>query len=101
MLWDRISEISACEQEEFVYDFTVRHRPQNFIANGMVVSNCGIRLMQTSLTYADVKDKLKDLTYALYNDVPAGVGSKGDIRVSEKQERELLTKGAAWAVSQG
>lgn len=63
--------------------------------------NCGIRMMRTNLTYADVKDRLKELTCALYNDVPAGVGSKGDIRVSEKQEREILVKGAGWAVAQG
>ena len=49
--------------------------------------NCGIRLVKTDLRFEDVKDKLKDLVYRLFSDVPAGVGSKGDIRVSEKEER--------------
>ncbi|MDD5596216.1 MAG: RtcB family protein [Candidatus Omnitrophica bacterium] len=63
--------------------------------------NCGIRLMRTDLRYEDIKDKLSDLVYALFNGVPAGVGSKGDIRVSAKEEKEILVKGAKWAVEQG
>ncbi|MBI4982129.1 MAG: RtcB family protein, partial [Candidatus Omnitrophica bacterium] len=63
--------------------------------------NCGVRLMRTSLEFDEVKDKLKDLTYALFNDVPSGVGSKGDIRVSAKEEKEILVKGSKWAVEKG
>ena len=63
--------------------------------------NCGMRLVRTNLKEQDVKEKLKDLVYALYNDIPAGVGSKGDIRVSEKDERKLLVEGSEWAVGQG
>jgi len=63
--------------------------------------NCGIRLVRTDLRYEDIKDKLSDLVYALFNGVPAGVGSKGDIRVSAREEKELLVKGAKWAVEQG
>ena len=35
--------------------------------------NCGVRLMKTSLTEDELKPKLRDLVYALYNDVPAGL----------------------------
>ncbi|MDP2904729.1 MAG: RtcB family protein [Candidatus Omnitrophota bacterium] len=63
--------------------------------------NCGIRLVRTDLRLEEVKDKLKDLVYRLFSDVPAGVGSKGDIRVSAKEEKEILLKGAQWAVSKG
>ena len=63
--------------------------------------NCGIRLVKTDLRFEDVKDKLKDLVYRLFSDVPAGVGSKGDIRVSAKEERDILLKGAQWAVAKG
>ena len=63
--------------------------------------NCGVRLIKTNLFEKDVKPKLKDLIYALYNDVPAGVGSKGDIKISAKEERKLLVDGAKWVVDHG
>ena len=63
--------------------------------------NCGVRLMKTDLTLKEVQPKLKDLVYGLYNNVPAGVGSKGDIRVGVDEERKLLVQGAKWAVGRG
>jgi len=63
--------------------------------------NCGVRLVRTNLTEKDVKPKLKDLTVALYRNIPAGVGSKGDIRVDVKEEKKILVKGARWALSRG
>ena len=63
--------------------------------------NCGVRLVRTNLFEKDVRPKLKDLVYALYNEVPAGVGSKGDIRVSAHDERKLLAEGSQWAVEHG
>jgi len=63
--------------------------------------NCGVRLVRTNLREEDLKPRLKDLVYALYNDIPAGVGSKGDIRISEPEERKLLIEGAKWVVDHG
>ena len=63
--------------------------------------NCGIRLVKSDLFEKDVRPKLKDLVYALHNEVPAGVGSKGDIRVSAHEERKLLAEGARWVVEHG
>ncbi len=63
--------------------------------------NCGIRLVKTNLKTEDVEPKLKELVYALYNDIPAGVGSKGDIKVSEKEERKLLIEGSKWVIEHG
>jgi tRNA-splicing ligase RtcB len=37
----------------------------------------------------------------LYNEIPAGVGSKGKIRLAPEDERKLLLKGARWAVERG
>ena len=63
--------------------------------------NCGVRLVKTSLREDDVKPKIKELVYGLFNNVPAGVGSKGEIRINEKQERELMVEGSAWVVKKG
>lgn len=77
--------------------------------NGGVVSpggvgfdiNCGVRLIRTNFHYDEIKDKIKDLVYALFSNIPSGLGSKGDIRIGEKEEREIMLKGSGWAVSNG
>ncbi len=63
--------------------------------------NCGVRCLKTELEYEEIKDKLGDLVYALFNDIPSGVGSKGDIKVSTREEKDILVKGSAWAVAKG
>jgi len=101
MVWERIKAIVPIDYDDWVYDFTVADKDHNFIANSFVVSNCGVRLVRTSLREEDIKPRLKELVYALYNDVPAGVGSKGDIKVSGSEERKLLVDGAKWVVEHG
>jgi tRNA-splicing ligase RtcB (3'-phosphate/5'-hydroxy nucleic acid ligase) len=91
------------------YGFPIGGVAATDIAEGGVVSpggvgfdiNCGVRMLKTNLQYEDIKDKLKDLVYALFSDVPAGVGSEGDIRVTPKEEKEILVKGSQWAVKNG
>ena len=63
--------------------------------------NCGVRLLKTNLEYDDVKDKIKDLIYRLFSDIPSGVGSEGDIKVGPKETKDILLKGARWAVGKG
>ena len=63
--------------------------------------NCGVRLLKTNLVLDDVKSKIDKIINFLYNDVPSGVGSRGEIRLSKKELRELITKGAKWAVERG
>jgi tRNA-splicing ligase RtcB len=58
-------------------------------------------MMRTHLKESSVKPRIRDLVYALYNDVPAGVGSSGDIKISEKEERKLLVEGSKWVVEHG
>jgi tRNA-splicing ligase RtcB len=101
IVWDNIKEIVEIDHDDYVYDFTVEHPHHNFIANSFVVSNCGVRLAKTTLFEKDIKPKIKDLVYGLYNNIPAGVGSRGDIKVDEREERIILTKGASWALSRG
>ncbi|PKL52310.1 MAG: RNA-splicing ligase RtcB [Nitrospira bacterium HGW-Nitrospira-1] len=63
--------------------------------------NCGVRLLRSNLTKQEVFPRIKDLVEVLYNEIPAGVGSKGKIRLSPDDERRLLTKGAQWAIENG
>lgn len=63
--------------------------------------NCGVRLIRSNLTKEDVLPKLRLLVDTLFSDVPCGVGSKGDIRVNETEERKLLLRGSKWAVEKG
>jgi tRNA-splicing ligase RtcB len=102
MVWARIACIEPLNDfDEDVYDFTVAHRDHNFIANGFVVSNCGVRLLGTRLEQGEVAPHLQDLTAALYQTCPSGVGGKGRERVSERVLDELVTQGAKWALKRG
>jgi tRNA-splicing ligase RtcB len=63
--------------------------------------NCGVRLLRSELSRKDILPRMKDLVDALYNEIPAGVGSKGKIRLRPDDEKKILLKGARWAVEQG
>jgi tRNA-splicing ligase RtcB len=91
------------------YGFSIGGVAATDIENGGVISpggvgfdiNCGVRMIKTNLEYDAIKDKIEDLVYALFSDVPAGVGSKGEIRVTQREEKEILLKGSKWAVEKG
>lgn len=91
------------------YGFSIGGVAATDINNGGVISpggvgfdiNCGVRMLKTNFQYEEIKNKIKDLVYALFSDIPSGVGSKGDIRVGEREEKEILLKGAKWAVEKG
>jgi len=63
--------------------------------------NCGVRVMTTGITRADIGGKLNDLVTALFQNIPSGVGSTGKLKLSLKEERRVLRDGARWAVENG
>lgn len=63
--------------------------------------NCGVRVMKTTLTRKDIEAKKHELAKALFEGVPAGLGSTGDLRLSESQIDEVLVEGAPYAVKHG
>ncbi len=63
--------------------------------------NCGMRLIRTDMTLAEVQPKLEPLLTELFKLVPAGVGSKGSVRVSRGEFAEVMRKGARWCVERG
>ncbi len=78
-------------------------------ADGGVVSpggvgydiNCGVRLVRTDLTRADVGDRMQQLLGALFRDVPCGVGRGGTVHLSHKEVDRVMVEGAPWAVAKG
>jgi tRNA-splicing ligase RtcB len=63
--------------------------------------NCGMRLITTTLTEKDVKPKIRELIDTLFNRVPAGVGSKGFLKLNNAQFKEVMQSGSKWCVEQG
>ena len=100
VLFDEIASITEVPYTGDVYDFTVEGS-HNFVADGIVVSNCGVRLISTQLTSVEVRAKMRQLVDLLFKNVPSGVGSKGKLRVSERELDEALTRGIDWAIDSG
>lgn len=64
--------------------------------------NCGVRLLRTNLSKKDITSQtLEKLVRSLFHNIPSGVGSKGKIRISESEVKQVLIKGARWAYEQG
>jgi tRNA-splicing ligase RtcB (3'-phosphate/5'-hydroxy nucleic acid ligase) len=101
MVWDRIACIEPAEDPGLVYDFTMDHDHHNFIANRFVVSNCGVRLLGSSIDLEEAEDKLDLLATALNEHCPSGVGVKGALRVTQNELDKVCVEGARWALSQG
>jgi tRNA-splicing ligase RtcB len=63
--------------------------------------NCGVRLLRTDYTDKDVSAKRKELLTEIFKEVPAGVGKGGVTKLSQNVLKEILIKGAEWAVENG
>ncbi len=63
--------------------------------------NCGIRLLRTDLTEAEVRPHLKDLVSTLFREIHTGTGAGGRIRLSASEVDKVLKEGGAWAVGRG
>ncbi len=63
--------------------------------------NCSVRLLKTNLFIDDLKGKEDDVLNVLFTAVPSGVGVKGRISLTEEDLKDVLEKGAGWAVENG
>lgn len=99
-LFDKVISISEHDYNGEVYDFNVPDT-HNFVANSIIVSNCGMRLLKTNLTYEQVKPKLRELVDTLFKSVPTGVGVKGFLDISKQQFKDVVTEGVPWCVKHG
>ncbi|WP_421077555.1 RtcB family protein [Methanothermococcus sp. Ax23] len=95
---DKIKEIEKIPYNSKLYDVGIASKEHNFIANGIVVHNCGVRLLKTNLTKEDVQPKIKELVHKLFKNIPSGLGSKGKIRITKNEIDDVLEEGVKWAI---
>lgn len=63
--------------------------------------SCGVRTHLTHLTREQIVAVQQDLADALFEHVPAGVGSEGEIGLDVAEMNAMLLGGAQWAVARG
>ncbi|NNJ96217.1 MAG: RtcB family protein, partial [Gammaproteobacteria bacterium] len=63
--------------------------------------SCGVRTLHTGLSINEILSAQHALADTLYQHIPAGLGSTGNIHLNDKQMQAMLRGGAAWAISQG
>ncbi|CAL5225356.1 g8159 [Coccomyxa viridis] len=63
--------------------------------------NCGVRLIRTNLTEADVEDKKEELAQSLFDHIPVGVGSQGIIPTTASDLEASLEMGMDWSLREG
>jgi len=63
--------------------------------------SCGVRCLLTGLRRGDILAVQQNLADALYERIPAGVGSTGAVHLNQHELAEMLTGGARWAVRRG
>ncbi|MBP7020468.1 MAG: RtcB family protein [Planctomycetes bacterium] len=63
--------------------------------------NCGVRLIRTDLQLEQIQPHIHDIVNQLFSNIPSGLGSKNRLRLNANELCQILSKGAAWTVSQG
>ena len=63
--------------------------------------NCGMRLVRSDLSWAEVEPEIVRLVNALAARVPAGVGSSGFVSLTRAEFGDVLREGAGWALRKG
>ncbi|MBI5871488.1 RtcB family protein [archaeon] len=126
LVWDKIVKIKEIKFNDIVYDLTIDDENHNFIANGLLVSNCiggvaafdmnegiispggvgydincSVRLLRTDWKTDEILNKRKQLLNEIFAEVPAGVGKGGITKISREELIEVVKKGAGWAIEKG
>lgn len=63
--------------------------------------SCGVRTIRTGLSAGDIEPVKQELAQLLARKIPAGVGSRGKLRLSPSEMDDMLAGGGRWAVEQG
>jgi tRNA-splicing ligase RtcB len=63
--------------------------------------SCGVRLLTSPMKSAELLAHQHKLANRLYEAIPVGVGSRGQIWLSDDEMGAMLTGGARWAIQRG
>ena len=63
--------------------------------------NCGVRLLATELVRDQIRGQVDKLADALFKALPSGVGGAGMRDLTSHEMRDVMVRGAAWAVEDG
>ena len=63
--------------------------------------SCGVRCLLTRVRTIDVEPIKERLANALFERIPAGVGSTGRIHLDDEEMTAMLAGGARWAIARG
>jgi tRNA-splicing ligase RtcB len=63
--------------------------------------NCGVRLMRSNLTAADVAPVHGQLVEELFRNVPSGTGQGGKYRFTPKELQQLMGEGVSFLIQRG
>ncbi|MGC8734707.1 MAG: RtcB family protein [bacterium] len=63
--------------------------------------NCGVRLLRTNLKYDEIKKYKEKILDELFKEVPSGLSSESDIKLSKSDFKKAIVKGVNWALNEG
>jgi len=63
--------------------------------------SCGVRCLLTGLQADDIEPVKEQLADALFRQIPAGLGSTGDVHLDDAEMTAMLLGGARWAIDRG
>src|SRR4029077_16219724 len=63
--------------------------------------NCGVRIIRTNLTEDEVRPQLSKLVDTIFNFIPSGLGSRGQIKLTPMELDKAVTDGLDWAIDKG
>ena len=63
--------------------------------------NCGVRLINTNISYETAKHRMKRLVDTLFDTVPCGVGRGGKIKFTRRELKRLMAEGSRYVVNAG
>src|SRR5437764_6736322 len=62
--------------------------------------NCGVRLLATDLLRDQIKGQVEKLADELFTNLPSGVGGAGMRKLTPSEMREVMLRGATWAIEE-
>lgn len=63
--------------------------------------NCGIRLLRSEKTFAEIEPHLHDLGRTIFQEVPSGVGRSGSLKLDDSKLDSVLNEGAKKMIELG